>query len=249
VATFQLSLVLAVGFLAVTTLRTGPAGVALPDLVDLLSGELLTAGVGGEIDDSQVDAEHVGRLDRSILGHLDRAEQVELALPVDEIGLPLAAALPVLLVGTADEWDQQPAGERPHAYGGQSLEAQDAMVIADGRSRLEDGAPRLVPLEAFHGLGDRPHRELSRNPEPLADLVIGPLVDHHLAEDSGLETDLGGKRRSFVEPLYRGQEVRLLMWCGQQLQLERELHAFGIAISDPMVKGDAAPPGHHLWSA
>ena len=66
----------------------------------LRSGKRLAIGVDGDVDNTQVDADHVGRLDRTVLGHVDRAEQVELALPADEIRLPLDAALPVLLVGT-----------------------------------------------------------------------------------------------------------------------------------------------------
>ena len=79
----------------------------------LRSGKLLAIGVHGDVDNTQVDADHVGRFDRTVLGHVDRAEQVELALPADEIRLPSDAALPVLLVGAADKRNQQSPGE-PH---------------------------------------------------------------------------------------------------------------------------------------
>jgi len=231
------------GALGADAVESGPSpGVVPSHALHLLPGERLAAGVGGQIDDPQVHAEHVGRLDRSVLGNVDRAEQVELALSINEIGLPLDAALPVLLVSTADEWDQQSTGERPHAYRGQALEAQDALVVADGRSRLEDRTLRLVPLEAFDRLGDRPHRELTGESELLADLMIGQLVDRDLTIDPGLESDLGCERRGLVEPLHRGQKIGLLIRCGQQSQLERELHASSVAISVPIVKGGAAPP-------
>ena len=66
--------------------RLSPArllGVVLPDLVHGLPGELIAVGVHGHVNDPQVDADHVDRPDRGPLRHVDRAQQVELALPVD----------------------------------------------------------------------------------------------------------------------------------------------------------------------
>ena len=51
------------------------------------------------------------------------------------------------------------------------------------------------------------------------------VVDARLGKHPGLETDLGGKRRRFVEPLHRGQQDWPLIGGWQQLQLERKLHA------------------------
>ena len=64
-----------------------------------------------------------------------------------------------------------------------------------------------------------------RTPESLADLGVAPLVDARLGKHPGLETNLGGKRRRFVEPLHRGQQDWPLIGGWQQLQLERKLHA------------------------
>ena len=50
-------------------------------------------------------------------------------------------------------------------------------------------------------------------------------MDAGLGEDAVLETELRGERRGLVEPLHRGQEDRPLIGVGQQLHLERELHA------------------------
>lgn len=224
------SLQFLLGSFRVPLLESLPLEVVLPpDILDWLTGVLGPVGIRGDVGDAQVNPKEVPGINRGRFGHVDRAEQVELAPAIDEVGLPLDSSLPFPLVIAADEGDSEPSGQGPQAHLSQPLETQDSLVIADRRVSLEDGTLRLVSLEALDRLGDRANRHLARQPKPLPDFVVGEPVKCHLPEDPRLETDLRGERRGFVEPLHRADQVRLLNCRREQLQLDREFHVYRVA--------------------
>ncbi len=218
------------GSLSLAGLATGL--VLAADSFHDLTRMYIAVRIDRNVDNAEIDTQKIHRLDRGVLGHLHRAIEKELASAIDQVDLALHAVEPLTLVFAIDQGENHPAAKNPETDFIQSFETENAIVVADRRSRLERRTPGLVPLEAFNCFADRSDRHLSGQTEPLSDLAIGELVDTGLREYAMLETKFRGERRGLVEPLHRGQQGWLLIESGQQLQLERKLHA-GILGSIP----------------
>ena len=83
--------------------RVLPAALVLAaDPLDGFAGVDVAIGVGGDVDDAQINAQELLGLDRGVLGHLHRAVEVELAAPIDEIDLALHAVESLALILAVD---------------------------------------------------------------------------------------------------------------------------------------------------
>ncbi len=194
------------GRLGADVVQSGPPlDVALPDLFHLLPGENLAGGIGSQIHDTKVYPQGVIDFDWRRFGHVYGAKQKQFLVSVDKIGLPFDSTLQCLLVGPTDEGHTMPSGESPEAHFGQALEAQNALVIGYGPVWLERGALRLVAAEALNGFGDGPNCHLRRQAEAVPDRTVAKSVDTHLAKDTGVKANLGGKGGRFIESFHRGE--------------------------------------------
>src|SRR5690606_37110709 len=67
--------------------RLPRAVMLLADILDVLSADSLAVAGGGDIDDAEVYTDEVANLNRRLIRQVDRAQQVELAVSIDEITL------------------------------------------------------------------------------------------------------------------------------------------------------------------
>lgn len=209
-------------------LLVGPSGfvATATDLLDGLARVGVAVGIGGEMDDPEIDPKEVFRLDRGAVGKVHRGEQEELTASIDEIDLTLEPVESLSLVLAVGNRYDLPSRKRPEAYAIESFEREDSFVVGDGTKRLEDGTLRLVPLEGLDRLSDGANSHLSREAESLADRDVSQLVDAWLTEDPGIETGPSGERGGGVEPLRRGEDRFSLFDRRDQLKLECEFHTF-----------------------
>ena len=95
----------------------------------------------------------------------------------------------------------------------------------DGRVLAEPGPLGLVPLVRLDDLGDTPDRRVGGQTEPIAKLDIAELLKVELVGELSLEGDTRQPVSRFIEPLHRRLELGGLIGVGQELNLERDLHA------------------------
>jgi len=93
---------------------------------------------------------------------------------------------------------------------------------------LEGGADLLVAPKALNGLANRTHSHLRRKAKSISNLPIREFVDGRLGEDASSESTSGRKGCGFVYALHGFQQSRSLRGVRQYLQLERQLHYYGV---------------------
>src|SRR4030095_15121441 len=109
-----------------------------------------------------------------------------------------------------------------------TLESEDTLVVGDGSMGFEDRAFGFVAGEALNGLANSPHRNLSRQAEPGANLSVCQFVDRGLGEDLRVKPALCRKGRSFIGAFHCRQQSLGLFNIRQKLQLESQLHYLGV---------------------
>lgn len=196
--------------------------VSAPDSLDCRATVVPAVAVGRQVHDAQVDAEKVIGFDGRCLWKIDRGVEIKRAVAQHEIDLPLDSIEPLTLVGPIQQADAFPAAERQNAHDRWPFEAQDALVVGHRSVRPEGRARRPVTLKTLDGLPDGADGHLTRQGEPLAQLVIGAGVDRRLTKYACIKADPCGVRRCGIELAHRrAQDDRLLRrWHQAQLQCQ-----------------------------
>jgi hypothetical protein len=200
-------------------------GIPLPGRIYGCPRKELACRIGCQIDYPQVHAYHIVGGDGCLFRHVDGAEQVQLPLPSHQVRLPLDTSLPGTLVGATHKGHMQPSRECPQAHLVEPLEAQDALIVTDSRVGFKRGAYRFIALKAFDRLRNRPHRHLRRQAKPLADRIVGQMVNGDLPKHTSRKAGVGGKRRGSIEARHSVQQRGVLFGRRQQVELQGQFHA------------------------
>lgn len=212
------------------SLKLGPqTTLPMTDVLDRRSGIPPAVTIAGDVGDAQIHTKEVGWRDRSIVGKINRAVQVELPLSVNQVGLPLDAVKASLLVLAVDNRNNgSTARQGPQAHTVHALKTKNPLVVGDGSVGLEGRAAAFVAAEALHRLANSPNGHLGGHAEPLPDLGVGQLVDRRLAKHASIETPTGRERRGFIGLLHRVKQASVLLGIREQPQLECKLHCYGV---------------------
>lgn len=208
--------------------RPQPA-VTMAHRLDLRTGVALTIRIAGNISDTKIDTEKVCWLNGGAVRQVHRAIEIQPAFAVDQIGLTFDPVKSLLLVFAIDQRDDHSLfRQRPQADAVQSLEAHNAFVVSDGAVFPEHRTFRFVPREAFNSFTYRPDGHLCRQAVAAANFRVGQLVDRRLAEDFSFKSTLSREGSGFIDSLHSGKQPLALFGVRQNLQLERELHYYGV---------------------
>jgi hypothetical protein len=211
-------------------LKLGPQAT-MPEPNRFCFGAAMPFAIGGRCDiaHSKIHTEKLRRFYRRIGRQIDRTEQMELSLAVNQIGLSLDAveALPlVLAVDQGNDYTLLRQGPQTHLV--DALEPHNALVVCDRAERLEGGTNLLVPRKTLHRLADGADGHLRRQAKPRADLGISEFMDRRLAKHTGIEAATSRKRSRFIASRHCFEQTFSLLGIRQQLQLERQLHQLGV---------------------
>ena len=156
--------------------------MAMPQPSHLRARVDATIGIGGDVDDAQVHAEHVGDLGFGLLDDVDRGVQEPLAVAIDQIALALLTvasnARCRALHTNAISW-RPPMVQietDPRAV------AQDPLVVGQAAERGEPTLSGVVELVGVGHLGDHPHHDLGAQPGACAGLRVDESVELELTE-------------------------------------------------------------------
>lgn len=226
-------------------LDTGsPFCVVLPNAFNICSGEHLPCRISGNVDNAKINADRVPNFDGIAIRYVNCAEQIEFLVAINKIGLSFYPSLHGSLVLATDERYPVPTSQTPDTDFGQALEAQDSLVIANGRPWLENRADGFVTLEAFDSLGNCSDSHLGRQRKLIANSPVGEPMDDYLPVDASSKSLLGSECGGSVESLHSSQDVSFLVFVRQQLQLQNELHILSVSGIDPACK--VSRPKHNI---
>lgn len=169
-------------------------------------------GVGGQVDDAQIDANKPFRVYRRLLRRLHRHQQIKLPISEDEIGLPLAPVELHPLVVAHLHGNQNATAKRCQTGEFQPLKRQDALIVDDRAMGLKRDATPLVPLVGFDDFGDGANGQLSRQVKPRANVIVDGLLQLELREHALAEGVGGNPRTGVIECQHRvGKRLMLLI--------------------------------------
>jgi hypothetical protein len=238
------SLELAFGGLGAATLKPAPASAQLDtDGFNCLAGIGLAVAVGGDVDDAEIDAENVGRLDQ--VGIVEVADDGEIPVAAHEHQIHLAPAVgeqPPLMVA-ADIGDLLPPAERPDRQLIVGQEPEDTVIERLGAVRPELAPGIGVDLVGVSHFGETSDRDLSRQAETVAKVAINQLLKGEVTEYLPLKSNLGQPVARLVASLKRLLKQDGLLWRRQQFDVRNELHAFKYRENYVMLQEPAAVGG------
>jgi hypothetical protein len=131
------------------------------ETVDVAPGVDSAVTVGGDVDHTQIDAQHVYGRGRRRFGNINHRIQEPLATPLNEVAFPLPRAKHIPCSVGADEWNPLPSGNGPDAHH-LGLPGQNPVIVGHGAQRPER-PPRLpVQLVGISNFGDQANDNLSR---------------------------------------------------------------------------------------
>ena len=209
-----------------TSGRTGsfflqsPATGSVPpaDILDLGTGEDVSAAAHGEVDDAQVDAEHIHRCTGGNILDVAGDGQRPLAAHEHQIDFAFGTGQHVTLLAAADERDALTTLQGPDRDGILAWKkAEDARV--EGLCRVPLEPARLLPVADLEGvchLGDATDGSLSGQAETGTQFTVAYLVQVVLLRDLRPGCKFGQPFASCVATLQCRAKQDCLLACRQQ---------------------------------
>jgi hypothetical protein len=202
------------GTFAGAALETGaPAHEMGADLFDRLAGVGFAVAVGCDVDDAEVDAEHIGRLDQR--GIIDVAHAREVPLIPHNHQVDLAVAEQSLLVLAGHAGDFLPTANRPNRDGVVVNEAENAVIVGMGGKAAERALRCPIALIGIGHVSYAAHGGLRRQVEHLACVAVSQLAQIELSEFARLPSLGREKVARLITTLKRLAKQFLLLWRGK----------------------------------
>jgi hypothetical protein len=202
------------GSLGGAALKTGALAQEMgADLFDSLAGAAFAVAVGCDVDNAEVDAEHIGRLDQR--GIVDGAHAGDVApIPHNhQVDLAVAESKPSLLV----------AG---HVLQTSDRPDRDGVVVDEAEHASERLLRSPVALIGIGHLSDAAHGSLRRQAEHLACVALSQLAQIELPEIARLPGRGREKVAGLVTTLKRLAKQFLLLLRWLRLELGNQLDGF-----------------------
>ena len=173
--------------------------VPLAALLDSLATVDGAVAIGCQVDDSQVNAKPIFRVEGFGFRHVARCGEEPLASNEAKISLPLTVGQQAALVLTNDNRENHTAFDCPNADSRVVLyETENTLVVSLGAVKPKHGSNRPVDLEGIRNLNDGQHGSLRRQTEPGAHVVVKQFLDSELPKRASVKRELCSPRRCFI---------------------------------------------------
>ncbi len=198
-----------------------------PFVFDRSAGENLPIGIGGDVDDAEIDSRNLFRKLRLLLRNVaDKIEEPFFAvLAVDEIDFPFPEPEIFPLMLSADEGDLHAARKRPNAGLIPFLEGKDPVVVGLGRSfakNMDGGSIRPIGIGNFR---KAPDNHLGGKRRRSSCLTVFRLVEGKLAEGLRFEGKPGQFIAKIIARFQSLEENLRLIFRRFQFEIERYFHS------------------------
>lgn len=203
---------------------------------DVRAAEGLSVAVGGDVLETEIDAEKTARVERFGISDIDHNQKEELSIAVEKIGLSAHPVEPGLLIGSGDPRHDLAPVERQDRDPVRPLPGQNALVVDDGPMRPEARPNGFIPFVDFRHLGDGADGHLGRETKAGAGVSVDELLQLDLVGAAMRVSDFRDGVASRVETFHRPEQRGGLLGRGQKFDLHRQVHAELIAQILNMIK-------------
>jgi hypothetical protein len=224
------------------------SAVAMTQRKDVCAAVAVPVTVRRDVDNPQIDAEHVEDCPLGRLGVVDRGEEIPLPIAENEVALSLPGGEEFALLLPAGKGDAFTSLERPDGDAIR-IPAQNPVVVGDRTVSAEHADRLAVQFVDVCDLGNQANNNLRRQVELRLNRVVDQLLKCILAEGLRLPrapTDGIGR---FVGAFQRGEESLRLIWGGLEFHRDRQFHGPILAESGANVKYGKQALAYHLIAA
>ncbi len=204
---------------------TSQASMPMPDIIDVAAGEGFAIRIGGDVDDSQINAKRACHIYGSGIIYIAGRQQIEVTLKQNEVAFPLLVFEQFPLTLTAGKRRFDPAFKSPDGNGRvDQVVTEQAGIVGNTAGYLKGAPGFLVQFVSVGNLGDTAHNHLSGQIETLPNVIVNSLLELVLAKRLMLPGVITDIITCLVSPFKRLlQEVKLLLsWL--ELNLCRKFH-------------------------
>jgi hypothetical protein len=198
--------------------------------IDLSARVNLPIGVGGNIDDAEVNSKKLSGVAFRRLLNLTGLEEVEAAISINQVGFPAEMVKHFQLPVSDRKRNLQPAIKCPDRNGFiRQLPGEDTLVISDAPMPIESPLETPVGFVGIRHLRQHANHNLGRKVKSRAQVIVQKVVKVVLAKGlrfPRLLTDIVG---SIIHSLQRLQQGLVLLSRRIQLNLSYQLHTLIIA--------------------
>ena len=220
-------------------------GMALAQAVDVASRVSLTVRIGGNVHNAQIGPQPGIGLKRRGIGDIDHNGQIELAVPINQIGLAAHPSQALGLIRTHRHRHQNAPIQSQNGYAIQSFPRQQAIIVNDGSMRAKSGLNRLVPFVRFDDFADGSHCHLRRQAKTFTHFAIHQVMQLYLTGSMFAKSCDRNSITGRIEAFHRGQQRGGLIGIRLEFDGQCQLHKYSIDHWCPYVKskgGSGAPP-------
>ena len=202
------------------------AAVTMTYVVDVAGRVDLPVAIYGDIRYSQVNAQYIFHVNRLWLIHLASGRQKEHPFVQLQVTFPLPGLKQFQLPFSTDKRDAKPPIHRPYRNGlVLQSPGQDAVIVGNTARWLERAFGFVVEFVSVRNFGNRPHRNLSRQPKlfphRLIELVMQIVLPKGIGFPGGITHELASRIGLFQRVSERGG----LFGCREQFNLGNKFYA------------------------
>ena len=212
-------------------------GMPFPQPVDLSTRVNLPIGVGGDVNDTEINSKKLDRVTFWCFLNLTGLKEVEVAVPINQVGLPAEMAKHLQLPFSSDKRNLQPTVKRPDRNKLVSyLPREDTLIISDAPVPVENSLNMSVNLIGIRHLCQNPDHDLSSKVEATPKVIVKQMVQVILAKSLSIPCLFTDIVSSIVHTFQCFQQRLMLLSRRGQFDLCYQLHRCIIAYSSRLDK-------------
>ena len=200
-------------------------GMSFSQAVHLGARVGLAIGVSGDIDNAKVYSKKLGRVTFWRFLNFAGLEEVEVAVPINQVGFPTEMAEHFQLPISGNKRNLQPAikcPDRNKLVG--CLPREDTLIVSNASVSVKSSFNTPVDFVGIRHLCQDPNDYLSREIKPITDVVVKNVVQVILAKSlylPSMVTDIVG---GIIHRLQSRKQGFMLFFSRLQLNLGNQLH-------------------------
>jgi len=205
-------------------------GMSLSQPVNLSPGVNLPIGISGDVNDTKVNSKKLGRVTFRRFLNFTGLEEVEVAVPINQVGFPTEMAEHFQLPVSGNKRNLQPTikcPDRNKLVG--CLPGEDTLVVSNASVQIKSSFNTPVDFVGIRYLCQYPDHDLSGKLKTIPKVIIEKMMQIILAKGLSLPcmvTDIIG---SIVHAFQRLQQRLVLLFSRCQFNLSYQFHGYIIA--------------------
>jgi len=196
--------------------------------VDLITRIRFTIGVGGNIDNTQVNSQVAFRVIGSRFGSIYHDSQVEDTITENQIRLPNLAVNPSLLVSTNPCRDNLSAAQGQYRNFIKPLPRKDTLVINHSRVGIKGVTDFPINLITLRDLSHATYCHLRRKFVMFTEVGVNNVVQMELTVSKSPKRFTRGIITSLIEAFHRLQQSLILLWIRGEFYHQSLLHTYSV---------------------